>query len=471
MTTSGRIFLIACLLALLAFAALACEPATGEHQPTDDGAYGDDSLVVDDGQPMAGGDATVFDRSASAFSHPAPNLTDESLALHERGRQLFNQVFSADSDAVFCGLGPMFNNTACVNCHAHNGRGMPTFDEDEGHSQALMKVAVPEDFGGVPDKPGGPLPVPGIGTQIQDHAIDGFVPDAKLTLAYHSRQVVYADGSTVELMRPDVTITPIAIDEFPEETMTSYRQGPPMHGLGLLEAIPTETIIAWSDPDDVDGDGISGKVNYQFSLDGEDLLIGRFGHKNSNPTLFQQTANAYAFDIGIGNQFFLDPMGNNDEIGEEEIELVAFFLATIGVPARTNLDDPKVIRGEDLFDDIGCVKCHISTVTTGEHPIAELSHQKIHPYTDLLLHDMGEGLANTKREFNAGGAEWRTPPLWGIGVTHTVLPDSGFLHDGRARTIEEAIMWHKGEALHSRELFRNMPKEDRDALLAFLNSL
>jgi CxxC motif-containing protein (DUF1111 family) len=237
-----------------------------------------------------------------------------------------------------------------------------------------------------------------------------------------------------------------------------------------LEAIPEADIVQQADPDDRNGDGISGRPNRVWDVVQQAPMLGRFGWKANTPTLLQQSAAAYANDMGVTNPLFPAADGPQD-INMETLTAAAVYVQTLAVPARTLLDDPRVQRGERLFAQANCTACHLSTWRTGEHQIPALANQTIHPYTDLLLHDMGAELADGRPDFEADGREWRTPPLWGIGLAQTVLPYSSFLHDGRARTLEEAILWHGGEAELAKETFRTLSAANREALIWFLRSL
>ena len=274
--------------------------------------------------------------------------------------------------------------------------------------------------------------------------------------------------------------------------MLSPRVAPPMIGLGLLEAVPAEQILAWADPDDAKKDGISGRPNWVWSREQQDAMLGRFGWKAGVGSIAQQAAEAAAIDIGLSTTMMPYPSGDctakqkdcldapngnspkhqNVELGDELFKLVVFYSQNLAVPARRKPNDPEVLKGKELFYRIGCVSCHKPKFVTGEVPgQPHLSHQLIWPYTDLLLHDMGEGLADNRPEGVATGREWRTSPLWGIGLTEIVNGHTLFLHDGRARSVTEAILWHGGEAKAVRDAFANLSKEDRERLIAFVNSL
>jgi CxxC motif-containing protein (DUF1111 family) len=249
----------------------------------------------------------------------------------------------------------------------------------------------------------------------------------------------------------------------------SYRIGLQIIGLGLLEAIPEATLQQLADPDDANGDGISGRMNMVWDPEQQTTVVGRFGWKANTSTVHLQVAAAFANDIGLSSIVFPEEDGMRD-LADPQLEDATFFTSTVGVPAAAPRDG-EAMYGRELFRDQGCASCHVPTLDTGPHRIAAVANQRIHPYTDLLVHDMGDGLTDGRPDFLAEGVEWRTTPLWGIGLAQVVLPDATFLHDGRARTLEEAILWHGGEALAAREAFRMASRAERRALIAFLQTL
>ncbi len=424
-------------LALAALAACADDPATAP----------------------AGGDTTVLDRTSNAYSRPAPNLRADDLARHLAGDVAFEATFVRGPAPVNAGLGPLYNHNACAACHGKDGRGLPQFGG--AASQALVRVSLPD---GTPELPGAPIQVPGLGGQLQDHAVFGIPAEVGVALAWTETTGSYADGTAYALRAPALTLTYPDGRALEPTIMRSLRQAPAVFGAGLLEAIPDATLEAAADPDDRDGDGISGRPNRVWDVDAGAVRIGRFGHKAGNPSLVQQTAAAYANDMGVTSRRF----GGEVEVDDARVEATAFYTATLGVPARAPGD---VADGEARFAEFGCAACHTPTQRSGPHPIAALADQQFQPYTDLLLHDLGLDLADGRPEFRADGREWRTPPLWGLGLVATVLPGASYLHDGRARTVAEAILWHGGEAEAARERFRTAPADQRAALLRFLSAL
>lgn len=412
-----------------------------------------------EGEDRQGGDTTVDDRTRLAFTHPVPTLDAEQRFTHQLGRGPFNFNWQAPQ------LGRLFNHNACLACHAGNGRGLSELDRGAFGSQALVRVSL---VTGEPLVPGGNVEVPGYGEQLQDHATVG-LPEVYIELTWRETITYYEDGSEQPMRSPFLDIRAGNNDPMPAGMAFSYRQALPMIGLGLLEAIPEATLLALADPDDADGDGISGRVNMVWDPSLGASRIGRFGHKANVVDLVQQTAGAFVNDMGLTNLLFPEPDGMRD-VNDDQLVQTTFFVSTIAVPAAAPRDAAAQL-GRVLFDDFSCSACHTPTLETGDHPIPQLANQRIHPYTDLLLHDVGDLLTDARTDYQAQGVEWRTPALWGLGLVGLVNPKATYLHDGRARTLEEAILWHGGEAMAAREAFRTAEKSDRDALIAFLTTL
>lgn len=425
-------------------------------------ASDDDPLII---TQLSGGETTTLNRSAGAFETAASNLMGSDRTRHLVGDAAFEAIFQPPPATVNAGLGAQFNHVSCASCHVRNGRGGAVADWSAEGSQLLVRISVP----GQDTVTGGPLGWGECGDQLQDHAIHGVTPEAKVLLRWRSVPGTYPDGDPYVLRAPDFEVTLGNGEALPEDLLLSPRIPPPVLGLGLLEALSDDEILALADPDDVDGDGISGRPNYVWDVAQEQTRLGRFGWKANTPTLRQQAAAAYAADMGVSNPLFPETDMTSD-VGADTLDATAFYTQTLAVPARAALDAAST-RGSTLFVQTGCARCHRLTAVTAQVSLTALSNQVIAPYSDLLLHDMGPELADHRPDFQASGNEWRTPPLWGIGLSTKVLGTGAFLHDGRARTLEEAILWHGGEAGASRDAFTRLSRSDRRALLAFLDAL
>ena len=445
-----------------------------------------------------GGATTVFKAlNRDIFSHPSANMPFDRQLDFKVGNGIFKKVWvsSPSSTTSSDGLGPLFNARACQRCHLKDGRGHPPAPGERAESMFLrLSIPGPNGAGASGEalpRAGGPEPV--YGGQLQNFSIQGVPAEGEMTIAYREQPVALADGESASLRVPTYGVTGLGYGPLHRDTMLSPRVTPPIIGMGLLEAIPEEDILAGADPDDADGDGISGRANRVWSDEHGKPMLGRFGWKAGQPTVAQQAAGAFRGDIGISTPLYPTPHGDCTEAQKacrdaphggasdadygaeataQMFDLLMFYSRNLAVPARRGLDDPRVLQGKRLFHEAACIACHRPKFVTRRDSIGkEQSFQLIWPYSDLLLHDMGEGLADNRPEGEAGGREWRTPPLWGIGLTKTVSGHTLFLHDGRARNLLEAILWHGGEAEESRERVVAMTRAERAALLAFLNSL
>ena len=440
---------------------------------------GDDIDLDEVFSEALGGDTTAFTAGSNAFELSARNLTNEDRRTFEIGDSFFTQnwVAAPASTQARDGLGPTFNAQSCSSCHAHDGRARPPSGDDDPVRGLLLRLSVPG--------ADGPAAEPVYGGQLQDRAIIGVEVEGRIGIEYEEVPGSYPDGTAFSLRRPTYTILDPAFGPAEPKVQISPRIAPAVMGMGLLEAIPEERIRELADPEDADGDGISGRTNEVWDIRLGENALGRFGWKANEPTVEQQAAGAFRGDIGITSSLFPDENctdtqracatainGGSPEVPDERLRKVAFYVQTLAVPAMRDFEEPEVERGARLFVKADCSACHTPRhVTDDSHPVEPLRNQVIFPYTDLLLHDMGEGLADNRPDGLATGSEWRTPPLWGIGLVETVNGHTMFLHDGRARSLEEAVLWHGGEALESRNRFMEMPKSDRDALLRFLRSL
>lgn len=448
-------------------------------------------------EEMSAGAATVrVTPDANAFSLSSGNLSFEDELDFKVGNGIFRKLWvsSPSSTLASDGLGPLYNARSCQRCHIKDGRGHPPEGPEDNSISMILRVAIPdassdgiaeiEDYLAM-------LPEPNYGTQMQDFGLVGQPAEYSLQIDYEEIEVPLSGGGVAYLRDPTYTAANLGYGPLHPEAVLSPRVAPQMIGLGLLEAIPAADILALADPEDVDGDGISGRPNIVWSVEYDQPMLGRFGLKAGAPTVRHRSAGAFAVDIGISNPLFPAPWGDctkaqsdclaaphgdaddrGFEIGGEGLDLVTFYSRNLGVPARRDADDPSVLHGKEVFYATGCTSCHRPAFVT--HRLEDQpaqSFQLIWPYTDMLLHDMGAGLADNRPEARATGREWRTPPLWGIGLTEQVSGHTYFLHDGRARSLLEAILWHGGEAQPHRDAVVDMPAEDREALIRFLESL
>ncbi|MEJ7727981.1 MAG: di-heme oxidoredictase family protein [Polyangiaceae bacterium] len=439
------------------------------------------SIGPEPGEELSGGETTVFDVSREAFTRPGRNLSVDHREDFALGDHFFNRTWitapaSAEGND---GLGPLYNATSCSACHFKDGRGEPP-EPDASFVDLLLRLSVPGT-----DDHGGPLGEPRYGTQFNQFAILGVPSEGTPSLSYAEVAGSYADGEPYSLRQPAYAFPQLSYGPFAEGTMVSPRIAPQIPGLGLLEAVAEDVLLARVDEDDADRDGISGKANRVWDVERQEMVVGRFGWKAGVPTVGQQSMGAFAGDIGITSSLFggddctaaqaecaAAPNGGHPELSDQKRTWITHYALSIAVPARRDWEDPEVLHGKALFDGAGCAGCHVPKLVTGTiDGFPELSGQVIRPYTDLLLHDMGEGLADGRPEFSADGREWRTAPLWAIGLVETVSRHQFLLHDGRARGFAEAILWHGGEAAASQERFREMSADDRAALLRFLESL
>lgn len=411
-----------------------------------------------------------------SFALPAANLPRERLARFFEGQRLFNIAFVKAPSPVpgLAGLGPTFNRPSCGACHTKDGRGQPPGGPDDALMQMVVRLGVSNPRRGVF---GGPDPSYGI--QLNDRAIDGVPAEGRAEIAWEETEGRYADGDTYRLRRPRVGIRALAFGPLGHETARSLRIAPQLVGLGLLEAVPAADLERRAAANKGQPDGVRGVVR------DAGIAHGRFGWRAEQPAVRAQIAAALINDMGLTTSVHpakncppvqaacrgADP-GPRPNVSDEALDTMTFYVSTLAVPERRDVESPEVGRGEKVFAAIGCAACHRPAMTTGMHPaIPFLSNQTIHPFTDLLLHDMGDGLADDLREGRITGRMWRTAPLWGIGLVPLVNGHENYLHDGRARGLAEAILWHGGEADLAKDRFRTLPKPDREALIAFLRSL
>ncbi len=440
---------------------------------------------------------TSAEHGEMAYSMPIASLSKKQGKRFAEGKKQFNEawVVAPDPSGVW-GLGPTFNEDRCAHCHQANGRSPAVPHGGEAARGPLVRLSIAGN-----DEFGGPLPHPAYGDQFQNRGIEGRVPsEGRVIISYSPREVQVADGEVVTLRQPHIEFAELQFGEIGSNTMTSLRVAPQLVGLGLLEAVPEQTLLRIAEQQPAQG--VSGRPNYVWDVENERRAMGRFGWKANQPSVRQQVAAAFIGDIGATTYLFqlenCPPVqkqcndtpsaalcggqggcrGNTfrPEVNPSRLTNITLYLRTLAVPARRNASDSAVKRGEELFSQAQCGVCHVpemKTASAGQlpHDIKAAADVTIHPYTDLLLHDMGPDLADGRPDFEASGSEWRTPPLWGIGLVATVNGHSDLLHDGRARNVTEAILWHGGEAQTARERFRQMPAADRVALVKFVESL
>lgn len=422
----------------------------------------------------SGGLTTVTDITTNAFGDPFANITAGNLVRFNSGNSFFNKIFTAVPGSDSSGLGPIFNNVSCVGCHNQNGRGKPPVTTEKFHS-FVFKLSIPG-----ADTHGGPLPVPGFGVQLQDQAIGGSQAEGQMSISYTEQPGSFADGEVYSLRRPNFRIVNPYIP-VPAGILISARVSPSIFGLGLLESVPAQQILDLSRQEAANNDGVHGKPNMVWDDAQQKKVLGRFGWKANQSTLLQQTADALNQDMGITSTYYLTESSagqsqaittHNQEISDLNLNNLTLYVQALAPPARRNISNTQIQAGYTLFIQSKCNSCHALTLQTGTIAgIPELSNQKIRPFTDMLIHNMGPGLNDNRQDFDAQGGDWRTAPLWGIGLTQIVNGNTFYLHDGRARNLTEAILWHDGEAATSKASFVAMTKANRTAVLAFLNNL
>lgn len=438
---------------------------------------------VYEGEELSGGQHnTVYDQSENAFGLQSPALSGIDELEFFVGNSFFNQnwVSSPASTTARDGLGPTFNAKSCSSCHFKDGRGAPQAFDGENTNGFLVRLSVAGE-----DQHGGPVGDPHYGKQLNDRSVLDVPHEGRVSISYTEITGQFDDGETYTLLKPNYSFYDLGYGPLASDVMISPRIGNQMIGLGLLEAIDEADILALADEFDTDGDGISGRPNMVWNVKEQKPQMGRFGWKANEPTLEQQTAGAFLGDIGITSSLFPNQNcpdgqtdcqnaanGGNPEIEDDDLHKTVLYVSSLAVPARRNVDDETVLRGREIFMKIDCGNCHNPSFTTGKHPVFDhLSNEKIWPYTDMLLHDLGPELADGRPDYAASGTEWRTQPLWGIGLIETVNGHTNFLHDGRARNLQEAILWHGGEAENAKNNFKALSKEDREAVITFLESL
>ena len=427
----------------------------------------------------SGGDATTDVQSRNAFTQHPSALDADALRVFAYGNRIFSTPWVEAPASVkhFDGLGPFFSSRSCSGCHVHDGRGRPPAGPGDSTVSMVVKL-------GIADASGRRRPDPRYGGVLSERAVRALAPEGRLVVEWEDVERPYPDGARATLRRPRSRVTELHYGPLSQETRPSLRIAPAVIGVGLLEAVPESLLAALADSEDADRDGVSGRIHWLPGDASGARHAGRFGWKAAQPSVAAQVTTALVEDMGIttparpradlgaGQSAARSrPTGGEPELKGAALEALVAYCRLVAVPARRTLDDPAVRRGADRFRESGCASCHAPALSTGAGPQATLSRQVVHPFTDLLLHDMGPELSDGMPEGDAAASEWRTPPLWGIGLAATVNGNRFLLHDGRARSYEEAILWHGGEAEKSRETFRALPAAARNDLVRFLDSL
>lgn len=418
---------------------------------------------------------TVDDRTRDAYSQPFPTMATADREQFLLGRGIFQRswVVAPALDTAFDGLGPLHSRLACQSCHQRNGRGLAPANSRQRLQTMLVRLSVTGQ-----GSHGEPLPHPVYGDQLHEEGVPGVMPEGRVSVEWQEHDYTFADGETVSLRRPQLSFNNLAYGNL-TGVEASPRVGPPAYGMGLLQTVADSVLIALAN--DKKSDGVGGVVNEVYDpLQGK-MTIGRFGYKASVHSLRGQVTKAMSGDLGISSLHYPQQncsasqqdclaaaTGGEPEITEEQLDAVAFYLANIAVPAPRDTNTLPVQTGRKIFRDSGCAICHREQLPL---PVDYPHAQTIAPYTDLLIHDMGQGLADGGSEYLASPQHWRTAPLWGLGLSSAITESEQYLHDGRARNLTEAILWHGGEAQIARDRFAELPPSEREALLTFLRSL
>lgn len=435
-----------------------------------------------------------------ALSQPTNSLGANGDIDFNLGKAMFKKLWAPAPSATQAsnGLGPLFNSRSCLSCHLKHGRGhVPDigFPNEDANSMLIRLSIKPQNAvqqKKITDGSVNTIVEPIYGGQLQDIAASGFAAEGKISVNWTYSDIELSDGRVVQLRQPKFTINNLAYGGLHADVMSSARIATQMVGMGLIDAIPEADILAEADPDDVDGDGISGRANMVWNIAAQKPTLGRFGWKAVQPNLYQQVASAFSIDIGISNPLFAKPSGDctasqteclaapngntvrmgGYELSQQLLELTTYFNANLAVPHRKVAAQANILAGKQAFYESGCISCHKPKYITGtDSEFKNLHNELIWPYSDFLLHDMGAGLADHRPEAQATGFEWRTPPLWALGASKHLGKNWQLLHDGRARTIEEAILWHGGEAAQAAGAYMTLSTSEQQALVEFVKSL
>lgn len=442
---------------------------------------------------QTGGATTVPAEGRNAFSFPFANLDDDERQRFAVGNSFFrrNWVEAPASTTARDGLGPHFIARSCGACHDQDGRGAPPDFRKGMHEQPLgllVRLSVPAKG----DDPLATMPEPVYGDQFNNRAIGGVKPEGEVRIRLTPVKGRFADGTPYTLQAPHYSFSKLGYGPMRKDVQLSPRVAPQLQGVGLLDAIAESDILANERAQAEAAGPIRGRVNRVHDAWSGETRIGRFGWKANVSTLAHQTAGAFLGDMGITSRPFPDEActaaqadcraaprgakGEKFEIDDVTLGHVVFYESTLAPAARRHGREPEVLQGQKLFQAAQCVVCHRPSYVTAGAPFPALSTPKvagvkIWPYTDLLLHDMGEALADHRPDGQANGRQWKTPPLWGVGLIRDVNGHQRLLHDGRANGVLEAVLWHGGEAEGAKQQVLKMSAAERAALVKFVESL
>jgi len=417
--------------------------------------------------------------SQNSLLIPIDNLNDEELDKFYLGKSFFRipWVEAPSATTARDGLGALFNANSCTSCHKKNGEG-DVYNKNGFTSRSLVvRLSIDSnksEYRDVLEKDGF-IPEPNYGSQLSINSVHGVKPEGKAEVKYQKIDIKLSENETVILNKPIVSLKNLNYGELNKSTNISLRKAPALIGLGLIELISDREILKNVDEFDKNSDGISGKANYIYSKESNKTELGRYTYKASSSSIKLQSALALHNDMGLTTDILPfenctksqkaclnAPKGVDIDVPNHRLEAIEFYLTNLKTYRAKETKEFRENR--ELFNKIGCVKCHVDSFETKKG-------FKIAPYSDFLLHDMGEGLSDGRSEFLAEKNEWRTTPLWGISIRKKLKKNLTYLHDGRAKSLKEAILWHGGEAEASKEAFKNLPKVKREKIIKFLGEL
>jgi CxxC motif-containing protein (DUF1111 family) len=417
----------------------------------------------------------------TAFSQRVGGMSDAEEDRFVLGKSFFRipWVEAPSATTARDGLGPLFSANTCIHCHPGNGAGFATNAEGNLNRALVMRLSVPsaKNLNNESEvRTQGFAPEPNYGAQLSVSGVFGVPSEGRPSVTYEEIKGRYPDGTPYALRNPLYRIEELNYGPLHEGANIAPHIAPALVGLGALERISEESILAHADEEDRDKDGISGRANYVYSPETKGMMLGRYTWKAAAPTVRHQVANAMHNDMGLSTSLYSEenctpsqkecneaPRGRGEfDVPDARLDAVTYYVTSLRIPKQRRLEEGH--RGRELFAQLGCAKCHVESYETTDG-------LTVHPYSDLLLHDMGEALSDGHADFRATPREWRTPPLWGAGLYQAVSGEANYLHDGRARSFEEAILWHGGEGEASKQAFMHLDRKERRMLIEFLGSI